>query len=156
MTAPFHRATVSIRGVIAMPEAGLLVLKRATDGKWEIPGGRLEENEAVIDGLQREIDEETGLSVEVQGPVHTTAWRNERDEGRFAAHYHCTTAHDDVTLSGEHVDAEWVTPADATRRLKSAQATAVRRACQHLGFDIPVPRTDARSTQSHTVAHPDD
>ncbi|MFB6235800.1 MAG: NUDIX domain-containing protein [Halopenitus sp.] len=156
MTDGFHRATVSIRGVIVMPESGLLILRRAADGEWELPGGRLEPDEAVIEGLRREITEETGLNVDVKGPVHTAAWLNDRDEGRFAAHYHCTTEHDAVELSDEHTAFRWVTPADATGYLDPDGATAVERACQQLRFDVPLARVDTRTRQSGTPTHRND
>jgi ADP-ribose pyrophosphatase YjhB (NUDIX family) len=36
-------------------------------GKWSIPGGHLENNESLIEGLKREIKEETGLDIHVDG-----------------------------------------------------------------------------------------
>lgn len=45
----------------------LLVARRAHDpgrGKWDLPGGFLEEGEEPLDGLRRELLEETGLDVE--------------------------------------------------------------------------------------------
>ena len=48
----------------------LLIVKREpknvqTPGIWEIPGGRLEIGEDPVEGLKREMLEETGLEVEV-------------------------------------------------------------------------------------------
>lgn len=37
------------------------VLKYA--GDWDLPGGHLKENESIISGLAREVEEETGLTV---------------------------------------------------------------------------------------------
>jgi ADP-ribose pyrophosphatase YjhB (NUDIX family) len=45
----------------------LLLARRAHDpfkGRWDIPGGFLEEGEAPLDGIRRELREETGLEVE--------------------------------------------------------------------------------------------
>lgn len=36
-------------------------------GKWNIPAGKLDENESLIDGAKREIFEETGCKVEITG-----------------------------------------------------------------------------------------
>lgn len=38
---------------------------------WETPGGRLEENEDILEGLKRELKEETGLNVEILFPFNT-------------------------------------------------------------------------------------
>jgi ADP-ribose pyrophosphatase YjhB (NUDIX family) len=46
----------------------LLLVRRAIDpgrGKWDLPGGFLAEGEHPLDGLRRELAEETGLDVEL-------------------------------------------------------------------------------------------
>jgi len=48
-------------------EGRLLLARRAREpelGKWDLPGGFLEEGEAPLDGIRRELREETGLEVE--------------------------------------------------------------------------------------------
>jgi 8-oxo-dGTP diphosphatase len=51
-------------------EDGRVLLARRADepfeGRWDIPGGFLEEGEDPLDGLRRELKEETGLDVEPQ------------------------------------------------------------------------------------------
>lgn len=32
-------------------------------GEWDLPGGHLKDNESLFEGLEREVEEETGLSV---------------------------------------------------------------------------------------------
>lgn len=59
---------LSVRGLVVQGEALLLV--NATpdfnDGKWCLPGGGIEKGEDLKTSLQREIHEETGISVDVQ------------------------------------------------------------------------------------------
>jgi 8-oxo-dGTP pyrophosphatase MutT (NUDIX family) len=52
-------------GVIALLErdGAVLVQRRADDGAWDFVGGALEEHETVLDGLHREVREETGLRI---------------------------------------------------------------------------------------------
>ena len=46
----------------------VLFLKRTKytkkfSGEWDIPGGHVQENESIEDGLEREVFEETGLTI---------------------------------------------------------------------------------------------
>lgn len=56
---------------VLVDDAGrVLLARRAVDperGKWDLPGGFLESGEHPLDGLRRELREETGLAVD---PVH--------------------------------------------------------------------------------------
>ena len=54
-------------GALVVDNGRLLLVRRARDpyaGSWDVPGGFLEEGERPLDGLRRELREETGLDVE--------------------------------------------------------------------------------------------
>lgn len=127
MTEEPLRATVSLRGVL-YADGDVLVVRRASDGGWELPGGRLGAEEDAVDGVRREIEEETGIRAAVGRPVHATAWRNDDDRGRFGVYYLCDADGRAVSLSHEHTDHEWLSPAEATDRLSDVQGEAVARA----------------------------
>lgn len=120
-------ATVSQRAVLFGPTDEVLVMRRASDGGWELPGGRLDVGESAIEGLCRELREETGLAAEVRRPIHTVSWRNDRGKGRFGVYYYCTADEQSVSLSHEHTDYEWLTPSAATERLSDTQGEAITR-----------------------------
>ncbi|WP_135301895.1 NUDIX hydrolase [Haloarcula amylovorans] len=128
MDEQFLKATVSVRGVICTPDEQILTVRRASDGGWELPGGRMNRNEDVTDCLRREINEETALSVTVHQPVHVVSWQNDTDDGRLAVYYHCTATSAEVTLSQEHTDSAWVSETTARERLSDPQETALGRA----------------------------
>lgn len=128
MEEQFLRATISIRGVVCRDDETVLTLRRASDGGWELPGGRIQRSEPVEECLRREIAEESGLAVTVHRPVKAITWQNDAGEDRFAVYYRCATDDDDVTLSGEHTDAEWLSEAAACQRLSDPQAMATERA----------------------------
>jgi 8-oxo-dGTP pyrophosphatase MutT (NUDIX family) len=124
------RATVSLRGVLFTPDGDVLLVRRTSDGGWELPGGRLGAKEDAQEGVQREIREETGLDPRVRRPVHAVSWRNDADNGRFGVYYHCRVQARAVTLSQEHTDYDWVSPTEAADRLSEVQGEAVARATE--------------------------
>lgn len=58
----FVAAVVSYENKIILVQEG----KKAVYGKWNLPGGHLEPDEGIVQGILREIVEETGLSVELE------------------------------------------------------------------------------------------
>jgi len=59
--------------LLLSPEGLLLVANKRRNGSidWSTPGGVIDEGESLIDGLTREVEEETGLVVqEWLGPVY--------------------------------------------------------------------------------------
>lgn len=105
-------AEVSQKALIRSPDEEFLVMQ-ADDSTWELPGGRMGAYEEPIVGLKREVREETGLSVAVDEPIHTAAWRNDVGRGRFSVVYYCETEETTVSLSEEHCDFEWAAPRTA-------------------------------------------
>ncbi|MCQ4193679.1 NUDIX domain-containing protein [Streptomyces parvulus] len=54
---------MSVAGVIVDDNGHALLIKRRDNGHWEPPGGVLEPEETIPDGLQREVLEETGIKI---------------------------------------------------------------------------------------------
>lgn len=53
-------------GAVVIHQGALLLIRRgrgAAEGQWSVPGGRVEWGEALSEALEREVAEETGLSV---------------------------------------------------------------------------------------------
>lgn len=130
MTDEPLNATVSQRAVLFGRDDRILVVRRASDGGWELPGGRLDADESTVEGLRREVREETGLDVAIRRPIYTTSWRNDRGQGRYGVYYYCLAEGNGVTLSDEHTEYEWLTPLAAADRLSETQGNAVTRATE--------------------------
>lgn len=82
-------------------------------GKYDVPGGRLNEDEDFMPGLLREIREETGLEVTVKRPFHMTNFRPIVDGEEWnicATFFECEAKSNTVTLSKDHDEYIWIDP----------------------------------------------
>ena len=79
---------IGVGAVVVHNERVLLVCRGSEPlkGHWTLPGGLLELGEPVIDGVVREVQEETGLVVEAMELVELVD-RIHREAGRVRYHY---------------------------------------------------------------------
>jgi len=96
----------------------VLIIKRSDykdrgKGEWDIPGGGLAFDEAILDCLHREIMEETGLTVYVDRLLFavTAVIPTRTNDGVVGLVYICYANSDEVTLSHEHTEYLWATKA---------------------------------------------
>ena len=110
--------------VIESPSGVLLVRNRRRDGShdWSPPGGVIDHGESVLDGLTREVLEETGLQVSVWSEVvyeivavaPDMGW-NLRVEARVAREWNGELCIEDPDGIVDH--AAWVAPDDCAAHL---------------------------------------
>lgn len=101
---------MSVKAMIFHDEKLLLLQKNDAEGlhHWEFPGGGLGPKEDLLTGLRREVDEETGLAIEVLAPAGI--WCYEKKNGQFlnGLIFMAQADTDRVRLSEEHVDYRWI------------------------------------------------
>ena len=61
------QAVVATAGVACVADGAILLVRRADDGTWCLPGGTVEFGESIDACAEREFAEETGRSVELTG-----------------------------------------------------------------------------------------
>jgi 8-oxo-dGTP diphosphatase len=80
-------APVVAVGAVALHEDRLLLIRRGhgpAAGSWSVPGGRVELGETLHEAIVREVVEETGLHVVVDGFL---GWVERMDDGSAADHF---------------------------------------------------------------------
>jgi 8-oxo-dGTP diphosphatase len=93
---------------VMIQDGKVLLLKRSDyvdkyAREWDLPGGHLQEDESAEQGLQREVEEETGLELHDPKIVHV--------KGRFT-YYIVTDYTGDITLSTEHTEHRYVSESE--------------------------------------------
>lgn len=94
-----------------LDEAGrALVVRHSHDGRWTLPGGCVEPDEAPESTIVREVREETGLVVEALsvlgvggGPDYRLRYENGDEVSYVATVYHCRVAAGDVRPDGDEI-----------------------------------------------------
>lgn len=56
-----EKQKVSAKAVIL--SGGKVLLLKQPNGRWDLPGGKVDKKEDLVDGLIREVEEETGIKV---------------------------------------------------------------------------------------------
>ena len=139
--APTH--SVSVAGVVVDADGRVLVIQRHDNGHWELPGGILELDETLEQGVQREVMEETGVQVTVE---RLTGVYKNMSRGIVALVYRCSIAGGDPRISTETTAVRWVerdqidvlmSPAYAARMHDAFNATAASR--NHDGVNLIEP-----------------
>jgi ADP-ribose pyrophosphatase YjhB (NUDIX family) len=108
------RPQLAVSGAIFRDGKVLLVRRARSPGKgfYSLPGGRVEFGESLHTALHREVDEETGLRIEILG---LAGWREVLPAAGGGGHYVIMsfaarwTAREPV-LNDEHDDFQWLAP----------------------------------------------
>ncbi|WP_315118929.1 NUDIX domain-containing protein [uncultured Clostridium sp.] len=106
------RIVVVVKGIIKFKNK-LLIVKRSDNddvcpGEWEFPGGKIDFGERPEDALIREIGEEVGLAIKIEGILYTWTTMLNKYKQYIGLNYFCISESDHVTISFEHSDYKWV------------------------------------------------
>lgn len=103
MNHPKH--IVAVSGLISRSNGQVLLIRSPRRG-WEFPGGQLEEGENLIEGLQREIKEESGVNATIGSLVGV--YTNIRSPSKVIFGFLGKYTNGKLTTSDESVETKWV------------------------------------------------
>ena len=114
--APMAVMPVCAVGGIVLDKGALLLVRRDREparGQWSLPGGKVEAGESLREAVVREVREETGIDVDVDGLIGVAERIIRDDEGELAYHfvildYVCTPRSTNLTHGDDVSDARWV------------------------------------------------
>jgi 8-oxo-dGTP diphosphatase len=116
---------VAVGAVIWRAAEQVLLIRRAQAprlGEWSIPGGRVERGETLRGALQREVAEETGLAVTVEGLIDAVDFIERNDAGIVTAHFvlidfSALWEHGEARAGGDAAECGWFSPEEALARV---------------------------------------
>ena len=93
-----HKASIDVVAAVIKKNDLFLIANRSfednSQGIWEFPGGKVEENETFTSALIREIKEELSLNIKVDNMI-ATIYLNKTDKNIYVHYYYA------IILSGQ-------------------------------------------------------
>lgn len=101
-----------LAGCLIIQEGKLFLLYREDEDWWEVPGGKVEEDESPTQAAVRETMEETGVKVELKKPFYSGEFQ--KDGEMFLWHGYIAEVRDGEPRPREDIftDSAWFTAED--------------------------------------------
>lgn len=136
-----NRPLVAVGAVVFKEDKVLLVLrgKPPAENRWSIPGGSVKLGETLQEAAEREIMEETGLTIQAGDPVYTFDVIKRDQKGKILFHYVIVDLEADY-VSGElrpgddATDVCWASPRDVKTLKVSAATHKLLKQCYSSGW----------------------
>src|SRR5271154_228392 len=129
-----ERPLVGVGGVVIAKGQTLLIRRgnAPLEGQWSIPGGMLELGESIVEGVRRELAEETGIEVRVLDLIEVFERVIPGDAGRTRYHfvildYLCEVVSGEAAAASDVTDVAWATEEELEKFELTAIATRVIR-----------------------------
>jgi 8-oxo-dGTP diphosphatase len=127
-----ERPFIGVGGVVISGNRVLLIQrgKPPLEGQWSIPGGMLETGETLIEGVRRELAEETGLDVRVLDLIEVFERVDLDESGKPKYHfvvldYLCEASNEAASAGSDVIKVAWVDRDDLERYSLTPTATRV-------------------------------
>lgn len=109
----------SVTAVVRDSAGNLLLIHKTDNNLWALPGGGHDIGESVGDTVVREVEEETGIRVTVEGvsglytdPRHVMAYDDGEVRQQFSICFRARPTSGELRTSSESKEVRWISPAD--------------------------------------------
>lgn len=122
-SAPAANSVVpSVTAVVVNEQGQLLLIHKTDNDLWALPGGGHDIGECVAQTVIREVEEETGIRVEVTGvvglytdPRHVMAYDDGEVRQQFSLCFRAKPVAGSLRGSSESKEVRWVDPSELER-----------------------------------------
>ncbi|MFE3057110.1 NUDIX hydrolase [Nocardia sp. NPDC059239] len=108
---------VAVSALVRDDRGRVLMICRADNGLYSIPGGGVEAGETISEAVVREVREETGIDVQVtaligvfSNPGHVIAYTDGEVRQEFSICFNAESIGGGLRTSSESTDVRWVEP----------------------------------------------
>lgn len=109
----------SVTAVVQNSTGDLLLIHKTDNDLWALPGGGHDIGESIGDTVVREVEEETGVTVEVDrvvglytDPEHVMAYDDGEVRQQFSICFRARPLAGELRTSSESKEVRWVSPSD--------------------------------------------
>ncbi|WP_181763697.1 NUDIX hydrolase [Streptomyces albidus (ex Kaewkla and Franco 2022)] len=118
--APLANSVVpSVVAIVRNDTGDLLLIHKTDNDLWALPGGGHDIGESISDTVVREVEEETGVRVVVDGvvglytdPRHVMAYDDGEVRQQFSICFRAVPMGGELRTSSESKEVRWVSPSD--------------------------------------------
>jgi len=126
-------------GVILREGPRIAVVHRPKYDDWSLPKGKLDDGETFEEAALREVEEETGIRARLLEELDSVTYRDNKDRPKIVRYWlmEPLDGADDFAKNDEVDVLEWLTPADAAKRLSHERdRELVEQALRPSGVEI--------------------